>query len=293
MIFLLLCILSSTGIFLVFKFLDKFKLPSFPVIIINYLVASLSGLFFIEGTFDPLSVPAKPWFLLSILIGVLFILMFFLIAKSSSEAGISITTVASKMSVIFPITYSILIDSSDKLTILKSIAILLALSGVLLTVYQPGRLASQKSKVLIPLVLFVGMGLVDSMVKHAQHYHITESEKAVFTAVLFFIAFITGVLIMLGDVRQFRLFRSGKTWIAGVILGLVNFGSIYFMVSALNYRNEYGIGIDSSVVWASNNIGIVSLSVLAGWIIFAEKLRSVNYIGIGMSALAIILFSFS
>jgi hypothetical protein len=44
MIYLGLSILSSTGIFLVFKFLGQKRLPPFPVIIINYLTASILGL---------------------------------------------------------------------------------------------------------------------------------------------------------------------------------------------------------------------------------------------------------
>lgn len=41
--FLLLCILSSTAIFVVFKSIGHFNVPSFPVIVVNYLVATLPG----------------------------------------------------------------------------------------------------------------------------------------------------------------------------------------------------------------------------------------------------------
>ena len=48
--FLLLCIRSSTAIFSVFKSIGHFNVPSFPVIVVNYLVATLSGFMIKPGS---------------------------------------------------------------------------------------------------------------------------------------------------------------------------------------------------------------------------------------------------
>ena len=64
-------------------------------------------------------------------------MMFFLIAYSSRKAGISVTTVASKMSVIFPIIFSLIIDTNDQLSNIKTVAIICTLAGVAITVYKP------------------------------------------------------------------------------------------------------------------------------------------------------------
>jgi hypothetical protein len=66
----------------------------------------------------------------------------------------------------------------------------------------------------------------------------------------------------------------------GTCLGLVNFGSIYFLVRTLDYRDHMGSSLDSSVVFGINNIGIVCLSVLLGRIIFLEKLSFMNLAGV-------------
>jgi drug/metabolite transporter (DMT)-like permease len=293
MIYLGLSILSSTGIFLVFRFLGQKSIPSFPVIIINYLTASILGLLINADRLRISEIISAPWMPISIIIGILFIVMFFIIAKSSGEAGISITTVASKMSVVFPIAFSMLIDPSDRLTLVKSVAVMAALTGVLLTVYKPGNTAADRKKMFIPLLLFIGMGGVDSLVKFAQHAFVRDENTALFSAVLFFMAFVTGMSILPFRKEGVREFRKGQVWIWGILLGIVNFGSIFMMVSALNFTGTGGIRIDSSIIFGANNIGIVSLSVLAGLVIFKEKLQTINWFGIGISALAIILFSMS
>jgi len=293
MTYLILCIFSSTGIFLVFKFLDQKNLPSFPVIIINYLVAALMGFIVNADQMEPGDIFTAGWIPVSILIGFLFIVMFFLVARSSNEAGISVTTVASKMSVVFPISFSMMIDPSDQLTLLKSAAVFATLTGVMLTIYEPGKSLQARKRTFLPLVLFIGMGLVDSLVKFAQHSYVSDRETALFSAVLFTMAFLTGMVILPFRKEGISEFKKKAVWWWGLLLGIVNFGSIYLMVSALNHVNEYGSRIDSSIIYGANNIGIVSLSVLAGLVIFHEKLRTVNWIGIGISAGAIVLFSIS
>lgn len=289
--FLLLCILSSTGIFIVFKSIDRFNIPSFPVIVINYLVATILGFVINPGFVQIDELMQREWLPASALIGFLFILMFFLVAHSSKKAGISVTTVASKMSVIFPILFSMIIDPGDQLTLLKTAAILCTLCGVALTVYTPRESSSNRAAIYIPLILFAGMGIVDSLVKYAQHSYVNDSETAIFSAVLFLNAFVAGVLVLLFMPKHFSSFKRPAIWGWDILLGTVNFGSIFFIVRALNFTSPRGEMIDSSVVFGINNTGIVALSVMTGLLVFGERLKPVNWVGIALSALALILFS--
>ena len=77
-----------------------------------------------------------PFYIIAIIIGVLFIIMFFILGRSTQKAGMGITTIAGKMSVIFPIAFSILYDPEDVLSPLKLAGILVTLPGVLLTVFK-------------------------------------------------------------------------------------------------------------------------------------------------------------
>jgi drug/metabolite transporter (DMT)-like permease len=289
--FLLLCILSSTAIFVIFKTIDRFNIPALPVIVINYMVATILGLIIYPGEIDPGSILDARWLPISIIIGTMFILLFFLVAYSTRKAGLSVTTVAAKMSVIFPIIFSLVIDPSDKLTFLKSIAVLISLAGVMLSVYKPERDNPDRAAIYIPLLLFAGMGVVDSLVKLAQQQYVSDPEIALFSAVLFLNALVSGTLAILLFRKHNRHFLKGATWGWGMLLGAVNFGSVFFIVKALNYRPVPGKGMDGSVIFGANNISIVALSVLVGLVIFREKLIHINWIGIGLSVLALLLFT--
>jgi len=290
--FLILCILSSTGIFVIFKTIDRFGIPSFPIIVINYLVASVVGFLINPQPVSRAIVMEMEWLPISIMIGVLFIVMFFIIAYSSRKAGISVTTVASKMSVIFPIILSLIIDPSDRLSLLKSAAIICTILGVALTVYKPRRGSFDPAVIYVPLILFAGMGLVDSLVKYAQHSYVSDNDTALFSAILFLNAFLSGIVILLFYPKYYRMFLRPVIWGWGILLGGVNFGSIFFLVRSLNYTSASGSGIDSSVIFGINNIGIVGLSVMAGLWLFRERLLPLNWTGIILSAAAIIFFAF-
>lgn len=291
MLFIILCILSATSIFFVFKYISKHNIPSLPIIVINYLIASTIG-FIVGGErlgFDRFI--QSDWFLLALIIGILFILLFFVIGKSSEISGMSITTVASKMSVVIPISFSLIQDPADQPGFLKIIGILLALTAVYLTIYQKDSLKTKKEAIGYPILLFVGMGFVDSLVKYSQFNYVTNEESSYFTAILFLISFLTGLIILLFKRKEWIGLKDVRVIFWGIFLGIVNFGSIYFLIRALNFKNPLGNGIDSSVVFGINNTSIVLLSVLAGVIIFKEKLNPLNKIGISFSILAIIIFS--
>ena len=292
-IFLFLSILSSTGIFLIFRLIEKRGISTFPVIVVNYIVASSIGFILSRGiSLDTGSFPV-PFYLLAILIGVLFIVMFYLVGRSSYKSGMGITTIAGKMSVIFPITFSILYDPEDVLSPLKLAGILLTLPGLLLTVLKKKQALTDPSSVYLPLILFVGMGVVDSMVKLAQYRYISENNLSFFTAILFSISALVGIGISLfRKDHLLSLYRPGVLfW--GTCLGMVNFGSIYFLVRTLDHHDPLKGKLDSSIVFGINNIGIVSFSVLLGYLLFREKLTRQNVAGIFTCILAILLLSFS
>jgi drug/metabolite transporter (DMT)-like permease len=148
-----------------------------------------------------------------------------------------------------------------------------------------------KAVVFIPLFLFIGMGVVDSMVKLAQHRFVVDEETALFSAILFLNAFLSGLVAMLFYRKYNRQFLQGAVWGWGLLLGTVNFGSIFFLVRALNYSSPTGKGMDGSVIFGANNMSIVALSVLVGLLAFKEKLKFINWIGIVLSALALLLFA--
>jgi uncharacterized membrane protein len=69
---------------------------------------------------------------------------------------------------------------------------------------------------------------------------------------------------------------------------------MYFLILALNHINiDTGQQATGSVVFGINNIGIVALSVFIGLIAYKERPSIVNWVGIALSGVAIIILAMS
>ena len=291
MIFLIFSILSSAAIYIIFKYLDRFKINTFNVIIINYVTATILGLLLTNTQIDIFSIYKNAWFPYSIIIGVLFIMTFVLIAKSSQIVGIAITSVSNKMSVIIPIAVSIIIDPLDVLTNLKAIGIIMAILAVFFSVYRKRKVEFDPRNIYLPILLFLSMGLVDSIVKYAQHYYVADDILPLFTVILFAMSAIAGLATKLLRKTPFKELLDIKILLWGIGLGISNYGSIYFLIKALNHKNSLGSTLDGSIVFGINNLGVIALSVIIGLIVFKEKFLKINWIGIIISLFAIYILS--
>ena len=150
---------------------------------------------------------------------------------------------------------------------------------------------------LLPLSLFVGNGLVDSIIKYAQATYIANSDVFLFNSFVFSFALLSGLLILLASrsskmainrkQKAKQVGSFGKVALWGVLLGLINFGSLWAMVSALNSS------IESSVVFLLNNTGVVVLASLIGFFIYHEKTTRLNLLGIILALGSIVLLTYS
>lgn len=294
MVFLLLSILSSTAIFITFKLIGRYKVNTFSAIIVNYIIACSAGFFLSHSSPITFEIFKSDWFSLSLLLGVLFITMFRLIGQSVLKVGVSTTSVATKMSVIIPILFTVAIETSDTLTPIKTSGIVLALIAVFLTSYKPERGRIQISTSLLPLLIFIGIGILDSLIKYAQFRYVSNDINPIFSGVTFSVAGITGILLLPFNRNAAKDLMSVKTWIFGMILGLANFGSMYFFIKALNHIDiSTGKQVQGSIIFGVNNIGIVTLGVIIGYLLFKERPTKLNWFGIAISILAIVVLTFS
>ena len=72
--------------------------------------------------------------------------------------------------------------------------------------------------------------------------------------------------------------------IGGIVLGVPNYFSIYFLLRAL--QNET---LDSASIFTLNNVAIVMFSTLLGILIFKEKISAKNWGGIALAVVSIML----
>lgn len=281
MINIIATILSSTSIYIIFRLAKDYSCKIQNLITINYLVASLFGFgFFLQ--FDLSTITGlKPLLPSGIVLGTLFIGMFFLIGNSSQKAGITITTLANKLSLVFPVLFSML-WFHESVSTFKNIGIFTAVSALFLTIYKKDIKKTNLVYIFLPFAIFIGSGITDSFVKYAQTVKIPPENSALFSCIVFFVAFILAAAISLIGIKSINIKVHSPTLILGVLLGLVNFGSLYFLINALNKSR-----LESSLVFTIVNISIVVMSSLVGTIFFKEKLNNLNITGIILAILSL------
>jgi multidrug transporter EmrE-like cation transporter len=251
-------------------------------IVFNYLFASGWGILIWNETFTIQEIIAKPWFVLSLVIGVLFVVTFFLLSRSTISVGLAVTAVASRMSVLIPVVAGFLLFG-DVVSGLKILGILLAMISFYLIFKPDGQPQINVSRILMPFLLFLGIGANDTIMKYIQFHYLDGDETLLLTNV-FFISLVIGSIILLFRNIWIRKQLSYKSVFAGFLLGSFNFAATYFFIRSM-------IQYESALLFPAVNVGIVALTALLGLVFFKENLSRLNWIGIFTAIIAIVIIS--
>lgn len=287
MIFVLLSIASSLVIFIVFKLLDRFKANTFQAIIWNYIFAFAFGLTSNQKVVDINEILGSSWFWGSLVVGGLFICTFYLMAITAQRNGISVASVAAKMSVVIPIVFGFVLYS-EKVSLLKITGILLAVSSVYLVSTKSKTAINFKKNLWLPSLLFVGSGVTDASINYFQQYHLSEETIPLFSAGVFGFAGILGSILIAVGIYRKKIILDWKSSFGGLILGCANYASLYYIIKSLQLPN-----MESSRFFTINNVSIVMFSTLIGLMFFKEKLITINWFGIILAITAIYLMTLS
>jgi drug/metabolite transporter (DMT)-like permease len=286
MIWLILSIVTSSFLYVIFKGFEIYKVNTLHAIVINYLVAGITGLIAFNKPIALNDIYGSEWLWVAAILGLLFIVIFNFMALTSQKNGLSVAAIASKMSLIIPVIAGVWLYNED-LDFLKLLGIIVALIAVYLS-SAPAE-ASLKSKLknlTYPIILFLGSGAIDTLLKYAQETKIQESDEPIFSAVCFFFAFILGIIVLVYEAFSGR-FISLKSLLAGVILGIPNYFSIYFIIQALK------TDLESSTIFPINHVGTVLFTTALGIFLFAERTNRKNIIGIVLAVCAIVIIAFA
>ena len=282
MINILLAIFFSSSLYVVFKYFSRFSIDTFQAILFNYIVAFTLGAFLSSNSFQFEEIPQKTWFPFSLVLGFLFIAVFYIIAKTTQTNGLTVASVASKMSMIIPIAYGIFIFN-EQATLQHTIGILIALSAVYYVSVKPNT-EINFSHFQLPILLFIGAGTIDTLINITQHSFLPKGETSLFSSITFLTAFGFGLIAFSYKLVQSRITLEFKNILGGLFLGVPNYFSLYFLTKALQTEN-----MDSSSIFTILNIGVILLTTTIGIILFKEKLSKKNYIGILLSIFALYL----
>lgn len=283
MIYLILSIVFATGLFVIFKYFGIYKVDVLKAIVVNYIVAFIIGFASTDTSIDFTEITNQPWLFGALFLGALFIAIFFVMAITAQRNGVSVTSVAGKMSVVIPILFGVFLYN-ESVTFLKIIGIIIALVAVYLASVKDEKGATKKAGLLFPILLFFGSGIIDTTLKYVQVNFVPKDEVAIFSGSLFgFAAFFGLIILAIKTIKKREAFGL-KNIIAGIVLGIPNYYSIVFLIKALQTE-----GFESSTLFTINNVGVVVVSTIVGLLLFKEHFSAKNKIGVVLAIVGIIL----
>jgi drug/metabolite transporter (DMT)-like permease len=282
---LILCIVSTTLLFVILKFFNRYRIENLQAITVNYVVAGTLGLLLSGQELPTTAAFGEAWFWGALGMGGFFIIMFSLLALSSQRVGVGITSVANKMSLVIPVVAGVLFFG-ETLHGMKLVGVVLALVSVTLAIWPQKEAQFDPKYLYLPVLIFFGSGSLDTFLNYMREYRMQQEHFAHFSSMLFFVAATFGMMAILYRKIRHRTEFERKSVIAGIALGIPNYFSIYLLLKALDLP-----GLESTQVFPIVNVGIVLFSTFLAFVIFKERPSRINLSGVALAALSIYLIS--
>lgn len=251
-------------------------------ILSNYAVAAVLCWVFLAPDPGRLLQAQTPWAVL-VALGVLLPLVFIAMANSLRYAGIVRSDAAQRLSLFIPLLAAFLLFG-DQLTAKKACAIVLAFLALycLLRRHRTAIASDAPTQAtrltwVWPLLVWVGYGVIDTLFKQ-----LARAGTAMSGGLL--VSFVLAGVLMLAYLLMRRIRWKTTHILAGLLLGLVNFGNILTYIRAHQYLPEH-----PALVFATMNMGVITLGTLAGVVVFREPLSRLNVVGLVLALAAIVL----
>ncbi|EHQ44526.1 hypothetical protein [Myroides odoratus] len=285
MIYLLCSILGSVSVGVFFKYIKKYAINIFEIIIVNYVITSLLAFFIFEVDFTQISatMPFGIIAALGILLPTIFVVQFY----SIKHAGLIKTDIAQRLSLLIPILAAIFIFH-EALNTLRYIALGVGLVSVyfILNKGNTAKNTGSNTSSFYLLGTFLGFGVIDICFKKLALYSAIPYTQSLFY--VFATALILSLVAYTIGTKK-NIFKLTKLNLAsGAFIGGLNFVNIIFYMKAHQHFSS-----NPTIVFAGMNFGVIFLGTLLGYTLFNEKLNRKNIIGLILAALAIILLVIS
>lgn len=281
MLYLILSILCSVSVGVIFKVTRPYAINIPQILAANYSFALLFCYLFFSPDLSVVTSDA-PWTIYGLLIFLLPSVFAFL-AASIKNMGIVKTDAAQRLSLFIPILAAWLLFH-EQFNQLKVVGLAVGFPAIVLILYKKPDTVSNKW--IYPAIVLLGFGIVDILFKKlALHGEIPYTTSL---SIIFCGALIISFLWMLHAI----IFRGKRLNILnlafGALVGIFNFGNILFYLMA---HKEFAS--NPSTVFAAMNMGVIIMGSLVGIIAFREKISRINYIGIALALVAIVLIALS
>lgn len=281
MLFLLLSILCSVTVGVILKITRKYNGNPIQIVAFNYVFALILCYLTFSPDLSEVHTTA-PWNIY-IAIGILLPVVFLFLIASIKHMGIVKTDAAQRLSLFIPILAALFIFK-EEFNSYKIIGLIVGFTALLFILSK--NTGNVENKWIYPAVVLLGFGIIDILFKQVALYTHLPYTTSLF--VIFDIALAVSLLVVIYDSVIKKVKLQAKNILFGGLVGLFNFGNILFYLKAHKVFAE-----NPSTVFAGMNMGVIILGSLVGLLFFKEKLSKINFIGIFLALIAIILIVLS
>lgn len=285
MMYVLCSVVCSVIVSIIIKLARNRGVNTKQLIIWNYPIAVLLTYILFKPSLATLNYLYLPWEFyipLSILLPTIFVF----IALAIQYSGIVKTEIAMRLSLFIPLLAAFFIFN-EQLGMGKLAGISVGLVAILFSIGwtkdKTALAGSQNWK--YPLIVFVGMGVVDVLFKQVAQFTAIPYTTSMFIifCLAMFASFLYLVYLLILDKQKFDF----RALYSGLLLGIFNFGNILFYMKA-----HRAIPDNPSVVFTGMNIGVIVLGALVGVVLFKEKLTNLNKIGLFLAVVSVLLIAY-
>jgi len=214
-------------------------------------------------------------------LGLLFVVSFFIYAKAISYAGTGLATTSSRLSVIIPIVFSIIMFNEEP-RVNHLIGFLFTLITFIFFYFSVNGNHSEGDRIIKYLVLLgvlIGIGINDFAMKVFKSWRPVE-EEPYFVLFIFSSAFIYSSIYIM--INKIKIERHTSVW--GLVLGVPNIFSTIFLLAALT-------SLPAILVYPLMNVGIIVLTTLLAFVIWKERLNRWGVFALISGLMAILFLS--
>ncbi|MPR35475.1 hypothetical protein [Salmonirosea aquatica] len=298
MFYFLLSVVFTVALYLIMRAYPRYQVQSFHAIVFNYYSCVATGLILSPdlGRYARVEWTSNAT-LLTLALGTMFVVAFVLIGQTTQKVSVTAASLAANMSLVIPVLFGLFVfKNANKLfTIWNYLGLVLALVALALGAIQkkpetrPGLIEVPLSGLvlLLPLLTFLASGTNNTLINYLSMSYYRPEEVTIFMVISCIGAVIVGTLLLLGRVLFKHERVSSRSLVGGLILGVPNFLSFYFLLKALG-----AFGNSAAFVFPIYNILTMMASAAAAWLLFREKLNPLNRLGLALAVVAILLISY-
>lgn len=273
MIFLILAILCSSLISIIMRISsDKVK-GKLSMLSANYAVCSLCGAIYTGFDIMPVNNDIEKVLGFGLINGVLYLVSFLLLQLNTAKHGIVLSSIFMKLGLLVPIVLSVLFFNEIPSAI-QIAGFIIAIISIILINLRNGSSIKNFGISLILLLLFGGCA--DAMSKVYEYY----GSESLTNQFLFF-TFATSFILCLTLVILKKEKTEIKDVIFGALIGIPNFFSSKFLISALTT-------IPAVVTYPTFSVATILLVTLVGVMAFKEKLTKIQWFALCLIIISLI-----